>query len=63
VAAPVLSLESQLHQAVLEVRLARHHSTCCCGNYQRHWCTPAEKVACISVDNILDQIRRNSGSF
>jgi hypothetical protein len=68
VAAPVLSLESQLHAAVLEVRLARHTPECVCGLYRPEGgddkgsphCTQDEYMACRRVNLALTTMRRAS---
>lgn len=62
-AAPVLSLESQLLQAVFEVRAARHHPVCDRSVYRRNgagYCTAAEATWSASVDRILTTIMQRA---
>jgi hypothetical protein len=49
--------QAMIRDALTQVRMARHHRDCRCGIFQRHWCSPEEKLWCRSVDRLIETIR------
>jgi hypothetical protein len=55
--APVLPLLAQrIHDALFELRCARHSLDCHCGVYRGLWCSGDEYLRQQSLDRLLDRV-------